>query len=45
MNKLTCPYMVSGVCHRKGCIYLPEQQCMKEYSKKQQKSRKHAKRG
>ena len=30
MNKPTCPYMVSGVCHRNGCIYLPNFDCLKE---------------
>ena len=29
MNKPTCPYMVSGVCYRNGCIYLPSMECMK----------------
>jgi len=30
MNKPTCPYMVSGICHRRGCIYLPPMDCLKE---------------
>lgn len=25
-----CPYAVSGICHRDGCIYLPPMSCMTE---------------
>lgn len=28
MEKPTCPYMVSGLCYRRGCIYKPHQMCM-----------------
>ena len=30
MEKPKCPYMVSGLCSIRRCIYLPDQQCMKE---------------
>lgn len=30
MEKPTCPYMVSGICYRKGCIYIPNMECMKK---------------
>lgn len=38
MEKPTCPYMVSGICYRKGCIYIPHQQCMtiREYKNRLQ---------
>lgn len=57
MNKPSCPYMDSGICYRKGCIYMPDLQCMKseefkqrlsiakKLSKKHKKSVKRAKRG
>lgn len=28
MNKPTCPYMVSDICYRTGCIYKPHMNCM-----------------
>lgn len=28
-ESVTCPYNVSGLCHRNGCIYLPHMECMK----------------
>ena len=33
---VTCPYAVSGICHRSGCIFIPHQQCMtkREYDKR-----------
>lgn len=55
MEKTKCPYMVSGLCTIRRCIYLPDQKCMKEreyqrrlqiakeYSKKKQKRLKTSK--
>lgn len=28
---ITCPYKLSGLCYRDGCIHLPELKCMKKY--------------
>lgn len=25
---VTCPYAVSGICYRRGCIFIPHQQCL-----------------
>ena len=30
MNELKCPYKESGLCYRKGCIYIPQMDCMKK---------------
>lgn len=30
MEKPTCPYKVSGICYRDGCIYLPSMDCIKK---------------
>lgn len=54
---VTCPYAVSGICHRRGCIFIPHQRCLnkreydrriaiaKNMSSKKQKFVKRAKRG
>lgn len=28
---ITCPYKLSGLCCRDGCIHLPALKCMKKY--------------
>ena len=30
-ESVVCPYSVSGICHRNGCIFKPEMDCMKEH--------------
>ena len=25
---VTCPYAISGVCYRRGCIFIPHQHCL-----------------
>ena len=29
-----CPYSVSDVCYRNGCIYLPKMDCIKEWEQR-----------
>lgn len=45
MEKITCPYAVSGVCYRKGCIYLPSMDCLTvdEYKQRLKYAKKHKK--
>lgn len=45
MEKPTCPYAVSGVCYRKGCIYLPSMDCLTvdEYKQRLKYAKKHKK--
>lgn len=33
---VVCPYSVSGICYRRGCIFIPHQQCLskREYDKR-----------
>ena len=48
MIENVCPYKVSGICYRRGCIFHPQQPCMKDdefrqimgYLKKHNKSKK-----
>lgn len=41
-----CPYNVSGICYRKGCIYRPHLKCMtkREYDRRLTIARKISKR-
>lgn len=45
MNDIACPYKLSGLCYRKGCIHIPELDCMKkaEYDSIMKSARKYLK--
>lgn len=47
---ISCPYKLSGLCYRKGCIHIPHLSCMKKreyddiiksYKFKKKKGHKH----
>lgn len=44
MNDIACPYKLSGLCYRKGCIHLPELDCTKKWEKHKLKRKKGGKR-
>ena len=48
MEKPKCPYSVSGMCTRHGCIYLPDLNCRKgrkNYASKRIKHPRHNEHG
>lgn len=38
---VTCPYAVSGICYRRGCIFIPHQHCLnkREFDKRMAKAK------
>ena len=46
-GNLKCPHEESGVCHRRGCIYIPRMDCLteREYKHRLKIAKKMKKKG